>query len=262
RKPSLAKMFQNAINRENILTTHSPSLSASLPAKSIVMLDGANGYAQVVNADNREVVERLTNGQWTLQQQNIFLASNKDIILVEGKTDETFLSKALTYFKQTGQFLDHDYDFLPCGGAPGVVLLKDRFIPKSNQHIYCFFDNDKAGWESINKIFNPPVKFDKRNFGKARKNINIWIAPYPHKKTTPSCDFNIEDYFKRNIFTRYVLKFRSLNEIMTKDRIKNEISDDCIKGQIHDKDFLRFSEVFELINEIKIADANSQNTVP
>ena len=69
------------------------------------MLDRTHdGHAQVVNADKQRVVSTLTDGKWTLQQQNIFLASNDDIILVEGETDEIFLSKALEVLQNQGQF--------------------------------------------------------------------------------------------------------------------------------------------------------------
>ena len=259
RKPELVKMFNAAINRENILTTHSPTLTADFRPEAIIMLDrDENGLARVVDAQKQEVVASLTNGKWSLQQQNIFLASNKDILLVEGEYDELFLTKALTTLKAKGHFLNHDYVFLPCGGASGVALLKDFFHPKKGQKMYCFFDADKAGWEGITKIFS--TEYNSGNFGRARKKGDIWVATYPPRKRTRK-GFNIEDYFSRRTFLRYILKFRSLNEIVDKNKIKSDMADGCKNGNIKDVEFLRFMPVFQLLDEIREADSAGQKTL-
>ena len=65
------------------------------------MLDkDENGKAKVIDKDIVNLVERLTSGIWTSQKQNLFLASHDDILIVEGPTDETFISAALKYFKK------------------------------------------------------------------------------------------------------------------------------------------------------------------
>lgn len=257
RKPQLVTMFKNAINRENVLTSHSPSLTAHFEDDSIIMLDRtADGHAQVVDTDKQRVVAKLTEGQWSLQQQNIFLESTDDIILVEGETDELFLKKALSVLQEQGHFLGKRYEYLPCGGAGGVELLKEHFQPKANQSIFCFFDSDQAGWKSINNIFGKTgnASYNSTNFQRARKSNNIWVAPYPKGKSRFT-EFNIEDYLGRRILMRYVLRARSLNGIMTKDAIKRAMSRDCENGAINDKYFLRFAAVFQLIEDIKTADA-------
>lgn len=255
RKPKLVEMFKNAVNRENVLTSHSPTLTASFEEKSIIMLDRTHdGHAQVVNTDKQRVVSKLTNGKWTLQQQNIFLASNDDIILVEGETDEIFLSKALDVLQSRGQFAGKHYQYLPCGGAEGVALLMNHFQPKLGQMIFCFFDSDSAGWKTINKIFGVAENtYNSRNYGKAKKTGNIWVAPYPKGKSRVA-EFNIEDYFGHGWMLHYVLSFRSLNEVWTKDAIKRAMSRDCENGDVADKYFTKFAYVFDLIDTIKAAD--------
>ena len=133
RQPQLARMLRQTINRNNIVTStsHSPTLTAAFDRKEIVMFERApNGCAHIVEMDKQRVVSKLTDGIWSLQEQNIFLSSDNDIILVEGKTDETFLSKALELFHMAGRFRDQSYEFLPCGGADGVVLVRKHFRPK------------------------------------------------------------------------------------------------------------------------------------
>ena len=258
RKPQLVEMFKNAVNRENVLTSHSPSLTAKFDDDSIIMLDRtADGHAQVVNADKQRIVSELTKDQWSLQRQNIFLASNDDIILVEGWTDEAFLTKALSALQEDGLFAGQSYEYLPCGGSDGVVRLKDHFHPKAGQHMFCFFDNDAAGWKGINKVFgktDEETAYKPTTFGKARKSGDIWVASFPCAKGKAN-NFNIEDYFPRRIFLHYVLSFRSLNDVIDKDKLKNKMATDCNENKRKKEDFKNFRAVFSLIEEIKTADA-------
>lgn len=258
RKPEMVRLFKSVPNRENVLTSHSPTLTSEFDLKSIIMLDRkTDGHAQVVEADKQKIVSELTKDIWTLQRQNIFLASHDDIILVEGKTDEVFLSKALEALKADGHFSSHQYEYLPCNGASGIALLKDRFAPKTGQQMFCFFDNDSAGWQTINKIFGrtEDTAFTPDNYGRARKQGHIWLAPYPCARGKAS-NFNIEDYFPRRIFLRHVLSFRNLNEVMDKDALKKKMAEDCRPGgRMKAADYKHFVVVFQLIEDIKVADA-------
>ncbi len=263
RQNQMAELFRKAVNRDNIVTSHSPTLTAAFDQNEIIMLDrGPDGCAKVVDADKQKVISDITGGMWSLQRQNIFLSSNNDIILVEGKTDETFLSKALEIFHAKGRFRDQTYEFLPCGGASGVALLQKYFWPKENQHIYCFFDSDDAGWQGINSIFKPVKgkRFSSRNFGKAQKSGHIWVIPYPFPKRSAK-SYNIEDYFPRRIFLHYVLSFCSLNEVFDKDKLKKAFEDDCNAGKLKADDFKKFSIVFELLDEIRAADAAGKDHI-
>lgn len=261
RKPEMVKLFKSVPNRENVLTSHSPTLTSEFELKSIIMLDKKNdGHAQVVKADKQKIVSELTKDIWTLQRQNIFLASHDDIILVEGKTDEVFLSNALEALKADGRFTAHKYEYLPCNGASGIALLKDRFAPKTGQQMFCFFDNDSAGWQTINKIFDTTeaTVLKPENYGRARKQGHIWLAPYPCARGKAS-NFNIEDYFPRRIFLRHVLSFRNLNEVMDKDALKKKMAEDCKPGgKMKAPDYKHFAVVFQLIEDIKAADMAGQ----
>lgn len=264
RKPEMVKLFKSVPNRENMLTSHSPTLTSEFGLKSIIMLDRKNdGHAQVVEADKQKIVSELTKDIWTLQRQNIFLASHDDIILVEGKTDEVFLSKALEALNADGHFTADKFEYLPCNGASGIAMLKDRFAPKTGQQMFCFFDNDSAGWQTINKIFDrtEDTALTPANYGRARKQGHIWIAPYPCARGKAS-NFNIEDYFPRRIFLRHVLSFRNLNEVMDKDGLKKKIAEDCKPGgRMKQVDYKHFAVVFQLIEDIKAADSAGQDVL-
>lgn len=264
RKPEMVELFKSVPNRENVLTSHSPTLTSEFDLKSIIMLDRKNdGHAQVVEADKQKIVSELTKDKWSLQRQNIFLASNDDIILVEGWTDEVFLSKALEALKANGQFTAHKYEYLPCNGASGIALLKDRFAPKAGQQMFCFFDNDSAGWQTINKIFGTTEAtiLNPANYGRARKQGHIWLAPYPCARGKAS-NFNIEDYFPRRIFLHHVLSFRNLNEVMDKDGLKKKMAEECkVSGKMKQVDYKHFAVVFQLIEDIKVADAAGRDVL-
>jgi len=258
RKEELKDILTSAENRETILTSHSPTLTAKFPEKSIIMLDrNAEGKSEVINAEKQEIVAKLTNGLWTIQEQNIFLASNKDILVVEGKTDETYLSKALESFHKAGTFMNQDYSYLPSGGAAGVELMLDHFTPKKNQLVVALFDADDSGWKAINKIFGKvgDDAYNSGSFQKARKFKGIWFAVYPDYHKRKVQNFNIEDYFPHYVFLRHVMSFRSLAGIISKDALKRGLALDCENNKIKDKQYKNFEHLFNMLEEIKVADA-------
>lgn len=257
RKYEIQKLLSKYSNRDNIITTHSPTLTHCFDLKHITMLGkNENNCTQVENIAKQEVVHKLTDGIWSYQQQNIFLNSDKDILLVEGKSDETYLSKALQVLKglNPDKYSNLQFEYLPCGGANGVQLLTEKFQPKNGQKIIALFDSDKAGWESINRIIKDSNnRFNKSNFGPYRKEGAIYIAIFPTRPAYRGGEnFNIEDYFSKKLLNKYVFKeFKGLDSIVTKNAVKRALEKACINGDIPDEEFKHFHKVFDLILEIK-----------
>lgn len=263
RKSELREMFDHMSHRSNIITSHSPTLTASFEEKTkgaIVMLDkDENGKAKVIDKDIVNLVERLTSGIWTSQKQNLFLASHDDILIVEGPTDETFISAALKYFKKNGRYTGLSFEFIPCGGASNVKAFAQKFTPKDGQTVVALFDGDDAGVKSMNQVIpctlGKKIKWDIKNFGKARKNQRTWFSfypPYARRKNIEN--FNIEDYFTCQLFRKYILSFTSLDTIKSKDGLKGKLEEDCKKGKIDEKFYEKFSTLFDHIVAIKEAE--------
>lgn len=254
RKEALKELLEEYENRENVITTHSPTLTHCLGIKHIVMLskDGGNNV-RVESKDKQEIIAQLTDGIWSYQEQNIFLNSNNDILLVEGKSDETFLKKALEVLKTKPKYKNLKFEYLPCGGADGVKLMTQKFKPKAGQHIVAFFDSDEAGWKAINKVFerDKQNKYDTQNFGAYRKKEGTWIAVYPKRPYyRGGSNFNIEDYFSKKTLNEYVLKnFKGLDTLISKDKFKKSLEESC--KDFSDEEFKYFKLVFDLILEIK-----------
>jgi predicted ATP-dependent endonuclease of OLD family len=255
RKQDLQKLLNNYASRENILTTHSPTLTHCFDNKHIIMLNkNANNDAEIENKEKQEIVNKLTNGIWSYQEQNIFLNTNKDILLVEGVSDETFISRALTVLKRTEpRYADLDFAFMPCGGASGIKLMMGKFSPKTGQTIIAFFDRDKAGVDGINKIFDRESNngFSQSNFI-CQKKDDIWISFYPIRSHFRGSNFNVEDYFSKKLLNSYVFKnFRGLDSVTSKDRVKKNLDSDCKNGIIPDSEFRFFKKLFDEILIIK-----------
>ena len=262
RKAELSAMFKHMENRSNIITSHSPTLTSSFEKESkdsIIMLDRkSDGCTKVIDKEIVNLVERLTDGIWTSQKQNLFLASHDDILIVEGPTDETFISTALKYFQSQGEFSDLSFEFIPCGGASNVKSFADKFTPKENQTVIAFFDGDEAGIKSMNAVLPCTLEKGKRwdtdNFGKAIKNRNTWFSfypPYPRRRNKEH--FNIEDYFTCALFRKYILSFSSLDTIKGKEGLKKILDSDCATGRIDNKYFVKFKYLFDHIENIRSA---------
>lgn len=263
RKRELREMFDHMSHRSNIITSHSPTLTASFEEKTkgaIIMLDKEeNGKAKIIDKDIVNLVERLTSGIWTSQKQNLFLASHDDILIVEGPTDETFISAALKYFKKNGRYTNLSFEFIPCGGASNVKSFAQKFTPKDGQTVIALFDGDDAGVKSMNQIVpctsGKKKEWNITNFGKARKNQHTWFSFYPpYARRRNINNFNVEDYFTCQLFRKYILSFTSLDTIKGKNGLKNKLEEDCKKGKIDEKFYEKFSTLFDHILLIKDAE--------
>jgi predicted ATP-dependent endonuclease of OLD family len=251
-KEQIEKLLKAYSNRENIITTHSPTLTHNFDLKHITMLSKkANNDAQVEAMEKQKIVYELTKGIWSYQEQNIFLSSRNDILLVEGKTDEVFLKKALKVLKKTEpSYTNLDFEYLPSGGADGVKLLTKKFKPKEGQKIIALFDRDGAGWSAINGIFGEKNKWNSNNFGTYRVEGEVFVMPYPRRPYFKGTNFNVEDYFPKYILKHYALKgFKGLDSLVSKKDFKTSIEKDC--NTFKDEDFKHFKKAFDLIMEIK-----------
>lgn len=260
-KGKLVSFLTETDNRENVITTHSPSLTTQFDDEAIIMLSAdVNGNAEVVDKDKAAIVKILTNDTWTIQQQNIFLNSNKDILLVEGWTDEAYISKALEVFHKQGKYMDLDFSYLPCNGSSNVKIMSEKFHPKKNQMMIALFDNDGAGWKSIRDVFNLDKDANKKVFGKAQKKADIWYALIPVPAGRRG-DINIEDYFHHNVLSKFVMSFKTLNEIVEKNSLKSKLAEMCNKNELADQKFSKFAKLFDFIEEIKQADFDSKTKI-
>lgn len=261
RKAKLKDYFDKTLNRTNILTSHSPTLTAQFSEKSIIMLDRqSDGRSVVVDKTKQQIVAELTNSIWSLLEQNIFLESNKTVLVVEGKTDELILEAALKSHKKAGRYNDMDFAYLPCNGARNIPTLVAKFKPKAGQMMIAFFDADSSGWDAIKEVMADGRDYPRDPFGKAKKKGDIWYTTYPAYKKGVT-NFNIEDYFPRSVFLKYIMRFKALTDIWTKDRLKRNMAQDCGNGLMTDKQLEKFSHVFDCIQEIMDADAHGLTEV-
>ena len=259
RKAELNEMFNRMSHRSNLITSHSPTLTAKFNPDCIIMLDRkADGRVDIIDKRNVDLVSRLTDGIWTAQRQNIFLASHDDILLVEGASDITFIQAALRYFHSQGKYTDLSFEFIPCGGASHMKDFASIFKPKEGQLVIGLLDGDKAGRESMCKIIQAPKgakEWNIKKFGKARKRKEVWFSFYPAWKGKKNAEnFNVEDYFTCALFRKYIFSFSSLDTIKNKDGLKSIMEKDCKDGKIESKYYKRFSTLFDHILDIKEAE--------
>lgn len=260
RKTELNEMFNRMSHRSNLITSHSPTLTARFNRDCIIMLDRkSDGRVDIIDKKNVDLVSRLTDGIWTAQRQNIFLASHDDVLLVEGPSDITFIKGALGYFHSQGKYTDLSFEYIPCGGASHMKEFSSIFKPKEGQMVIGFLDGDRAGRESMCKIIKNPVngakEWDIKKFGKARKKGNVWFSFYPAWKRKKNAEnFNVEDYFTCTLFRKYILSFSSLDTIKNKDGLKSILEKDCKEGNISPKFYEKFSTLFDHILRIKDAE--------
>ena len=229
-------------------------------------LGKSDGRVEIIDKKNVDLVSRLTDGIWTAQHQNIFLASHDDILLVEGSSDIVFIQSALDHFKSQGRYTDLSFECIPCGGASHMKDFASIFKPKENQMVIGFLDGDRAGRESMHNVINcldsGAKEWDVKKFGKARKCGDVWFSFYPVWKGKKNAEnFNVEDYFTCQLFRKYILSFSSLDTIRGKEGLKSKLEQECKNGKILSKYFEKFSTLFDHIRKIKDAEMHHLTTI-
>lgn len=259
RKKEVQKLFSKHDNRDNIITTHSPTLTHNFDIKHITMLSKkANNDAQVEAMEKQKIVYELTKGIWSYQEQNIFLNSKKDILLVEGKYDKIYITEAIKRLNKFKKYQNLEFEYLPMGGAEGLENFIDKFTPKKGQKIIALLDRDSAGISPIETVLKKKIDINKFDFEKSK---NFFLALYPKTKNWKTSNFVVEDYFKRKIFSEKAFELIKKKEFDTfktfpndvKKRVKEIIPKECQKPSFQDKEFNGFKVLLDKLIEIKKA---------
>lgn len=249
RKKDLIQLFYSDDNKpQTILTTHSPTLVHQLNTDDIIMLQrGVNGNISQISAENRKVIQKLTSGYLSVHEQNLLLNENKDIILVEGITDEMHINTALEKLKNIkSEYQTLDFVFVILGGASGLKSFVGKFNPKEGQMIFAFLDRDNAGYDAIKSVYNFPESPNDFN-GVLLENVHIYSLPL--KDSSRTGNFSIEDYYDYDTLREYQKSLgenfagiTSFNKKNFAEKMKQEHSSDKFVG---------FSALFDLIIKIK-----------
>jgi len=210
-----------------LLTTHSPTLTQCFANEHVMMLDDG----QLVAKEKQEIIEALTHDFWSKQKQNVFLSSNDDILLVEGKLDIQFIKEAISKLDHTKYQALESLEYIPTGGASGLRLFIDKFNPKDSQKVIAILDADDAGCKEVKEILSEKNQDDLKRDGlvKVESLENTYLLMLPKLERIANNQYEIEDYFptetlkkiaKEQIDTFKVLKDFSLK----KDYIKRALS--------------------------------------
>jgi len=259
-KIQIKTMLEEYPNRENILTTHSPTLTHSFGDKHISMIiDG-----KIEDKNKQDIFSEISDGIWNYQEQNIFLSSTKDVILlVEGKHDKAHILEAFKRFKNEYDGLDFDTFF--ADGANNLKQLVLGFstsdLKLDNKKVIAIFDDDDDGRKGRGQQ-NFKIVGNNEKIYCLKSNEKFYGILLP-KQDTFSGEFTIENMYlpvKFKEAMQYAFANRQtqdgffntgINEISKKIRedAKNRLADDC--KNFEDEDFKHFKRLFDLIKEIK-----------
>ena len=183
-------------SRHIVITSHSPTLTKLFPAESIILLE---------NGAKKELTTSFEASKYLVNDKDIYrlLFTDKNILIVEGKTDDLYISKAIEHF--TADFPDLSFEYLRVGGTDdeNIKNLLDKMKLSKNQKIIIVVDRDDAGYNVYKKLFplTPPKKNhkDKNLVGIEKYAPNTYYLMIPHKVADKQdSEFLVEDYFKKN----------------------------------------------------------------
>lgn len=251
-KKLIPEMLKDYDNREIIFTTHSPTLAHLFDSKHLAYLE--NGKINEEYNTQEKLLNELTNGLMGVSEQQIFLQSNKDILIVEGKTDEAYIAQALKILKKDNkEYKKLDFNFLWLGGTDADTLKKviTEFNPKQGQTIIAFLDSDSSGHECIKKVLN--ITTEKKDFIGQRTKKGICIHFYPKKPNFDKANFEVEDYFPIEVLRSFCIKETETFQGIKSKFDKVKFAKKCMKDDFKKSNFDDFKTLFDKIIEIKLS---------
>jgi len=265
RKAELKDLFDKYSNRENVITTHSPTLAVKFDDKHIegLCLDN-NGHTSKIDGDKAKLVAELTEGMWNVQEQNIFLSSNKPItLLVEGKTDKIHIEEAFKRLKADYQDLDFDVFAMNSSEHIREILIGMSCSEIQWQKKFIgIFDNDSAGIKDIGngfekEEFNNVIKHVKHKDGVLSKSFYAFLLP---KSEGFKENFTIENCYDAKkyeaAYNQAVEEKKGHFDGLSIDKIAEDIknkSKTILAEQAKSfdtKDFEGFKPIFHIVQEI------------
>lgn len=239
---------------QSIITTHSPTLTSTFSNENVFMLKKENKQVQIVDKEQQEIIKELFGEKFSPQVQNMFLASNKPIILlVEGKEDKIHLNNAFKHFKEDypNQL---DFDVFNMGSADNVEHFAKGLYGSeinTNKLYICILDNDTKGMEVCKELY---IEFKNK--------LGYKVFMYPKKKINPNHDggFTVENLFEPQLYEKafkealseYHFEKKSIDSISKnlQTRAKGRLSG--LSKDLNKEDFKNFKLVFDEISKCYI----------
>lgn len=189
-KMQIKKVFEEyEQNRQVIITTHSPTLTKAIPKEGIYCLE--KGKVK----EFKDIVEVT---KYLADKEDIYklLFSKSNMLIVEGKTDDKYIKKAIELYKDDFPYLD--FQILRVGGTDdeNIQNLIDSIDLKHEQKIIVLVDKDDAGYKVYKKIFSNSRR-EKKDVLTEKYRDNIHFLMLPHKDNNNDKNFVIEDYFAK-----------------------------------------------------------------
>lgn len=219
-------------NRHIIFTTHSPSI-CKISKKynyndSLILLE--NG-SPIDLRDNFEIAKKLIN------EEDIFklFFSSKSIILCEGKTDDLYISKSLTHFKD--EFPSLDLDFIRVGGTDkdNIKTMLDKITVEQGRKIIIMTDRDDAGHNVYKALFNSNTDKKDIDYKLYKENIYFLMIPPIDSENCNGC-FQVENYFGNTLIRSLAKEY--IDDSYTDTNAFTDLSNklqDKIKLKLKDK---------------------------
>lgn len=246
--------------RCDIVTTHSPTLTCRFDREEIKGLGvDEEGNAIKVNDDKQYLLSEITDGMWNAQEQNLFLASNKPIILlVEGVTDRDHIKNA--YEKLKDEYPQLDFDVFSMNGADSVqnaIVSLSSSDMKWDKTIIGIFDKDDKGKDKMKN--GHPIS--GKDFQKTKKGENFFYMTIPvkegfddgHGYTIENC-FDAERYLEayEKAFKENKAEMMNLSINQFSDKVKNRSKTILaeMSKSFSKEDFSVFRKIFEMIMDI------------
>ena len=266
RKAQLKELFEKYPNRENVMTTHSPTLAVKFEGHIEGLGIDTEGYTVSIDNEKAKLVTSITDNMWNVHEQNMFLASNKQMtLLVEGKTDKTHIEEAFKHLKGNFPLLDFDVYSMNSSEHIREVLigLSCSEIVWGKQFIG-IFDNDDAGQQAIKSGFekeanNDKIKHVKYKDGTPSKSFYAFLLP--KQKGYNDKGFTIENCYDASKYEEAFSSaleekkghFIGLSIDTISENLRNKSKTILAEKAktFNDEDFEGFKPIFSLLDEIR-----------
>lgn len=248
-----------------VVTSHSPAMSKLFDEKDAFLISAINKEVTINAGNMRSIINRVTDGEWSLIDGVLLVDKDRILVLVEGKSDVQYIREAIKKlsYKDDRYSKLNDIDFLQCGGTGNIpsTLVEIRNIVHPEKIIIVICDRDHAGDKAIKKICN--LKNDV-NYRAIYKKDKDYYFELPKKNDYHCENFLIEDYFSEELKLKIISdKIINLYGNMSNipNKLREELKEDLSKHEFKDEDFNNFTVLLDKLLHIIEVDGSFEDII-
>ena len=231
--------YYTKYGRQIIMTTHSPVIAKIADEDELIYIESQSGTVSEIKKDKIDLIRKLSSDEWNIMEAGVFLNSEKPLVLFEGKSDITYVRRAIELLKiDNPKYEKINIDILSFNGTGNAEeFLRNIREIVPNKKLIFFFDRDSGGKDGMSHVIgkskDDELIIHYRDYEDDTQLLKASFLPCLDDNSEQS--FMIEDYFSKEkieeIFNELIKIEHPYTKVIGKkfeEKFKERLESKCV----------------------------------